>query len=343
MLNITKKTREITGVSLDTIPYGELMSGGEPVILKGIVSDWPLVRVGQKSNEDAMQYMKGFDSGRQVTMYKVPAEAKGRIFYNEDLTGFNYEHVRTTIGEFMDTILDHISTPCPPSHYVGSRDADAFFPGLRDENDLPLAHPMFEHGNLLVSVWMGSRTTVAAHFDMSENMACCVVGKRRFTLFPPEAVHGLYPGPLEPTPGGQAMTMVDFNNPDYERYPNFHDVTATAQVAELEPGDVLFFPALWWHHVEALSDFNIMMNYWWNDAPTFLDNPNDTLLHGLLSLRDRPEHEKKAWQELFNYYIFGPSDLAAKHLPKNAQGPLDEIDEMQSRRLRAQILQRLNC
>ncbi|MEX0299818.1 MAG: cupin-like domain-containing protein, partial [Kordiimonas sp.] len=150
-------------------------------------------------------------------------------------------------------------------------------------------------------------------------------------------------GPLEPTPGGQAMTMVDFNDPDYGKYPNFKDAVALAQVAELEPGDVLFFPALWWHHVEALSDFNIMMNYWWNDTPMFLDNPNDTLLHGLLSLRDRPEHEKKAWQELFNYYVFGPSDVAAKHLPKNAQGPLDTIDEMKSRRLRAQLLQRLNC
>ncbi|MEX0299457.1 MAG: cupin-like domain-containing protein, partial [Kordiimonas sp.] len=156
MINIAKKTREVTDVFLDSIPYGELVSSGEPVILKGVASDWPLVVAGLKSNEDAMQYMKGFDAGRQVTMYKVPAEAKGRIFYNEDLTGFNYEHVRTTIAEFMDTILAHIPDSCPPSHYVGSRDADGFFPGLRAENDLPLAHPMFDHGNLLVSVWMGS-------------------------------------------------------------------------------------------------------------------------------------------------------------------------------------------
>ncbi|MBL4639478.1 MAG: cupin-like domain-containing protein [Kordiimonadaceae bacterium] len=343
MFDITQKTREITGLSLDSIPYGELLDAGEPVILKGVANSWPLVVAGQTSAKEAMRYMQGFDAGRELTMYMVPAEAKGRIFYNEELTGFNFQHAGATFDDFIEAVCSQLSTPNPISHYVGSRDADIFFPGLRKENDLRLAHPMFEHGNLLASVWMGSKTTVAAHYDMSNNMACCMVGKRRFTLFPPAAVHGLYPGPLEPTPGGQAMTMVDFHDPDHDKYPNFKDALATAQVAELEPGDVLFFPALWWHHVEALSDFNIMMNYWWNDAPTFLDNPNDTLLHGMLSLRDRPKHEKKAWQELFNYYVFGPSAIAAKHLPKAAQGALGPMDDMKARRLRAQLLQRLNC
>ena len=90
--------------------------------------------------------------------------------------------------------------------------------------------------------------------------------------------------------------MVDLRAPDFERYPRFRDALAAAQVAELEPGDVLVYPALWWHNVEARDPFNVLMNYWWNDAPAFMDSPMNTMLHGLLSLRDRPEAEKEAWR-----------------------------------------------
>ncbi len=63
--------------------------------------------------------------------------------------------------------------------------------------------------------------------------------------------------------------------------PGFHAALAAGQVAELDPGDVLFYPALWWHHVEALESFNAMINYWWTTAPEFLDSPQATLLHAL--------------------------------------------------------------
>jgi hypothetical protein len=177
---------------------------------------------------------------------------------------------------------------------------------------------------------------------MSHNLAVCTVGRRRFTLFPPDQVANLYPGPLEPTPGGQVVSMVDFRDPDFAAHPRFREALAAAQVAELEPGDVLFYPALWWHHVEALDAFNVLVNYWWNTSPAFMDTPQNTLLHALLSLRDRPEPEKAAWKALFDYYIFGPADQAGAHLPEHVRGPLAPLDAMQARRLRGQLIGKLN-
>jgi hypothetical protein len=151
---------------------------------------------------------------------------------------------------------------------------------------------------------------------MSNNIACCVVGRRRFTLFPPEQVENLYPGPLDMTPGGQAVSMVDFDAPDFERFPRFKDALAAAQVADLEPGDVLVYPALWWHQVEALDPFNVLVNYWWNAAPGLHGHPHE---HPAARPAQpaRPARFREAGLEaLFDYYVFGPADRAGAHLPE---------------------------
>ena len=63
------------------------------------------------------------------------------------------------------------------------------------------------------NLWMGSKTNVAAHFDSSDNIACVIHGKRRFTLFPPDQIKNLYIGPLDRTPAGQSISLVDFEKP----------------------------------------------------------------------------------------------------------------------------------
>jgi hypothetical protein len=91
-----------------------------------------------------------------------------------------------------------------------------------------------------------------------------------------------------------------------------------------------------------LDPFNAMINYWWNTSPGFMDSPHNTLLHALLSLRDRPEQERSAWREIFDYYVFGPPERAREHLPEAARGNLAPLDETKARRLRANLLSRLN-
>ena len=342
MIEIERKTRVLEGISADAIPFERLMQEERPTILKGVARDWPLTRKGIESPEAAMDYVSSFYQGRPVVGYTCAPELKGRYFYNEDISGLNFQRERVQLDKFLDLIRSEFGHPGGPSYYIGSTDADLYFPGFRTDNDLILNDPMFDLNPPIVSLWLGNRTTATAHYDMPNNIACCIVGKRRFTLFPPEQVANLYPGPLEPTPGGQVVSMVDFQNPDFEKHPGFKDALETAEVAELEPGDALFYPALWWHHVEALSDFNTLVNYWWNTSPAYIDTPQNTLLHGLLSLRDRPNQEKRAWKALFDYYVFGPAEIPAAHLPEHAKGDLAPMDEGSSRRLRAKLLQRLN-
>lgn len=342
MLNIERKTRVVEDVDPDRIPFQQFMQAEEPVILKAVARDWPLVRAGRESADTAMNYLESFYNGKRVVTYIGQPAIKGRFFYNEDVTGLNFKTDRMLLDEFLEQVRTHRDDEHAPSFYIGSTSLDGYLPGLRAENDLVLNDEMFERYPPLPSIWIGNRTVASAHYDYSNNIACCMVGRRRFTLFPPEQIDNLYPGPLEPTPGGQVVSMVDFDNPDYERHPRFREAVAAGQVADMEPGDVLFYPAMWWHQVEALDDFNVMINYWWNTSPKFMDTPMNTLLHALLSLRDRPEQEKRAWKSLFDYYVFGPAGRAGEHLPEHARGYLGPLDELKARRLRAYLLNRLN-
>jgi hypothetical protein len=319
-----------------------LIARAEPVIVKGLLRDWPLVAAGIEGPDRAIAYLKSFYAGRPVVGYTGDARIAGRYFYDDSVTGMNFTAVRVKLDEYLDTLRAHLGESDAPSYYVGSTDLDGYLPGLREDNPLGATAGGFAGASPIASIWIGNRTVAATHYDMSNNIACCAVGRRRFTLFPPGQVGNLYPGPLKPTPGGQVVSMVDLRDPDLDRYPRFAEALAAAWVAELEPGDVLVYPALWWHNVEALDAFNVMVNYWWNAAPRFMDTPMTTLLHALLSLRDRSDQEKAAWREMFDYYVFGPADRAGAHLPGAARGALAPLDELKARRLRAQLRDRLN-
>ena len=333
----TRKTQVIEGIAIAALPIRELLQAGQPAILKGVARDWPLVQRGLESPESAIDYLVGFCSPRPATVFSGAPEIRGRFHYNADVSGMNFQSGRQPLAECLQRLRGVHADANAPALYVGSTDVDLYLPGLRAENDLGL-----DVERPTVSIWLGNRTVACAHFDQSHNLACCMVGRRRFTLFPPRAVHDLYPGPLEPTPGGQVVSMVDFNAPDFERFPRFRNALELGEVAELEPGDVLFYPALWWHHVEALDSFNAMINYWWTTAPGYMDSPQVTLTHALLSLRDRSDSEKAAWRELFDYYVFGPAERAGQHLPEKARGNLGPMDETRARKLRAWLLSRLN-
>ncbi|MCH8616044.1 cupin-like domain-containing protein [Sphingomonas sp. SM33] len=337
-----KTTRVITGLSADSLPIQRLIDEGEPAILKGVAADWPLVRKGLEGARAAIDYLASFDAGQPVVGYTGAPEIGGRFFYNDDLTRLNFEAKRVSFREFLNRIAEHLDDRDAPSFYIGSTDLSLFLPGLGGDNGLPADLAPLANHKPMAGIWIGNRTVASTHYDFSNNIACSLVGRRRFTLFPPDQIANLYPGPLEPTPGGQVVSMVDLRAPDFDRFPAFREALEHAQVAELEPGDLLIYPAMWWHNVEALDAFNVMINYWWNAVPRFVDTPMITLKHALLSLRDRPEHEKAAWRELFDYYVFGDAQQATSHLPEHVQGPLGRMDDIRARRLRADILARLN-
>jgi hypothetical protein len=338
MVPIQRRVREISARP-DNLPLDELLARNEPAVLRGLVADWGITRAGLKSDRAAMDYIRSFYNGRPVNASVGAPEIRGRLFYVEDFTKLNFSVERVQIDNFLGRIESHLQDQQPPTMYIGSTVVDSVLPGFRRENDLGFA----AHGiDAPPAIWIGNRTIASCHYDAPNNIACCVVGRRRFTLFPPEQIFNLYPGPLEPTPGGQAISLVDFANPDFESHPRFRAALEYAQVADVGPGDAVFIPSMWWHHVQGLSDFNTLVNYWWSRSPAYIPTPMHALYHAIWTLRDRPEHEKLAWKQVFDYYVFGAPELAGEHLPDAARGMLGPITDDQARFIRAMLINKLN-
>ncbi|MGH8187826.1 MAG: cupin-like domain-containing protein [Steroidobacteraceae bacterium] len=336
MLAIAEKISEATAVDRRALP-DDVLKSTRPVVLRGLVAHWPVVRAGLESDRSASEYLRRFYAGATVGALLGAPDIGGRFFYNEDLSGFNFRSVRIKLDVVLDEIARHEHAAKPPAIYVGSTTVDTCLPGFRAENDLG-----FGDREPLVSVWLGNRTRIAAHHDLPDNLACVVVGHRRFTLFPPEQLANLYVGPLDFTPAGQAISLVDFAEPDLVRFPRFAEALRHAQVAELAPGDAIFIPSMWWHHVESLDSLNVLINYWWRQSPSYMDSPMNALMLAIMSVRDLPEEQRKAWQNIFRHYVFEADAETTAHIPQGGRRSLAPLDAEAARELRARLLQRLN-
>jgi len=320
----------------------ELERLAEPLVLRGFVGGWPAVRAAKRSNDDLLAYLSGFDAGAVVPVSAGPPSLDGRIFYNDRFDGMNCERGNARFGEVLARVRRCGGETPTPLIYLASADVDACMPGFRGENDVD-----FVGRAPVVSVWIGTKTRVAAHNDLPLNVACNVAGKRRFTLFPPDQVDNLYVGPFELTPAGRPVSLVDVAAPDLERFPRFAAAMDAAGVAELEAGDALFIPSMWWHGVEAsgpeaAGGFNVLVNYWWRTVPSYFGAPQDALSHAMLAVRDLPPAQKAAWRAMFDHYVFDFDPEDHRHVPETARGMLSPMTQDNARRIRATLLNRLN-
>jgi hypothetical protein len=328
---------QTAGVSKDDGALLALLQGRDtPMLLKGYCRHWPLVQAGLASDAAALAYLQQFDGGQPVNLAVLAAETQGRVFYNADFSGFNYQAGKASFSQLLQQLSLEPQADSPLL-YMASTDMQHFFPGLMTDNSL-----RWPAWSALTSLWLGHAVRVAAHVDFPHNLACNVLGRRTFTLFAPEQIQHLYPGPIEFAPGGQEISLVDFSAVDLQRFPAFAKAQQAALVAELEPGDLLFIPSMWWHHVQGHQRLNGLITHWWRDTPAYLGRPNNALLHAMLSLRSLPKAQRLAWQAWFDYYIFQHENAAVAELPPAASGMLQQpLPELQARQLRALLQNKL--
>lgn len=295
----------------------------QPTVLRGIARDWPAVRAARTSPHALADYLKGFHKGALVEALLGAPAIGGRFFYDESGRGMNFDRRTAPLDKALDELLRLADHPEPPAIYVGSTPIAPVLPGFERANALDLLDEAIQP-----RLWLGNASTIQTHHDMSDNIAVVVSGQRRFTLFPPDQVGNLYVGPLDFTPAGRPISLVALDQPDFDRFPKFADALEAAQVAELEPGDAIYIPTLWWHHVQAFGPLNMLVNYWWDPAGMTAHGiggqPFDAFVHALRNVRRLPAKRRNAWRAFFEHYIFHANGDPAAHIPEGRRGVLDD-------------------
>jgi hypothetical protein len=314
----------------------DVLSRVKPVVLRGLTEHWPATRHGRTSPQAIIDYLRRLDNSGLVNAILIPPEFRGRLGYNTAMSGFNFVRNRVTVSSVGEQILRYSAFARPPAVAAQAAQIDECLPEFVDENSLTLLDP-----SVRPRLWLGNAITTPAHVDETHNIACVVSGRRRFTLFPPEQIGNLYVGPVDFTPTGAPIALPSLIEPDFEQFPRLRVALQHAHVAELEPGDALYIPALWWHQVESLSNCNVLVNYWWHPiageavgaSPAF-----DCLLHCMLTLRRMPPEVRAGWRAAFEHYIFGPDAALRDHIPPERRGVLGEITPELAQQIRALLL-----
>jgi hypothetical protein len=93
--------------------------------------------------------------------------------------------------------------------------------------------------------WFGPAGTVTPlHHDVSNILIAQVAGSKRYRLIPSSQRECVYNRE-------GVFSDVDCEKPDLNLYPKFREASVADFV--VEPGEVLFMPVGWWHHVRAMD------------------------------------------------------------------------------------------
>lgn len=303
-----------------------------PVVLRGLIDEWPIVEAGRRSASAVRDHLGPLDAGGEIEAFFGAPAIAGKYFYTDDLKGFNFQRRRMKFRDVIEVIVSSLDTPGSASVYAGSVPTNDYLPGFAALNPMPLLDP-----GIVPRVWMGHASNVSTHYDTMDNLACVAAGSRRFTLFAPQLIGKLYVGPIDNTMAGQPVSLAASSPPDRDRFPLFEEIKHQALVAELQAGDALYLPKLWWHQVESTASFNVLVNYWWDAFRAGPDAPSTGMLLSMITIAERPLAERQAWKAFFDHYVFRSHGHPLAHLPAEQHGLLGPLKANYGK-LRARVM-----
>jgi hypothetical protein len=214
---------------------------GRPVVITNAVQHWKLFSASWDELKELLRDAQGFTRH---------GDYASTAFTEKDFR-------QTSIGDYMDKLLANDATLSPANGfppYLGNN----FWPA--DKKGWFEFPPYFaEYSEEAPKLWIGPGGTVSPfHRDKTDNLFVQVKGRKSVLLGSPDQWQELYAWSIDPT-GQFEGCDVDPEKPDLERFPLF--ARAHLLRVSLEPGDMLFIPEGWYHHVRSLET-QLSMNFW---------------------------------------------------------------------------------
>jgi ribosomal protein L16 Arg81 hydroxylase len=208
-------------------------AANRPVLIQGLLVDWraPHLWTPNYLKSVAGDEIIEFMAGRDVDPNCDANAAKHRS--------------ESRFADFIDKVYSGKMTN---DYYMGA--SNVFFQKTAGQSLLKDFKPFAEYlhpssDGRQCFLWFGPAGTVTSlHHDTSNILMAQVRGRKRYRLVPPCQTEYVYHR-------SGVFSDVDCEHPDYRHYPKFRQAVVTEVV--VEPGEVLFMPVGWWHHVRALD------------------------------------------------------------------------------------------
>lgn len=241
-LGLPRGAHSRSPLPLTTHPFESLadaIAGRHPVVLTGLERAWPSIAswtpesLAETLGSAPVDVVTLPEGSRDFLDGYYLAERAPMAF--RDLIHHVFERPEPGMRRYMMggnwKMLGSLSRDIPVPPEIGGR---RFFP-------------------VASGLWVGQRGNVTAlHYDFWHGFLAQVVGRKRVTLFAPADSARVYPdSPFGPRIGATRLPTM-LNDADPARFPMLN--RATRHEAILGPGDILYIPPFWWHHIESLDD-----------------------------------------------------------------------------------------
>jgi hypothetical protein len=219
--------------------FEDFARASRPVIIENATATW-------KSKDWTPQSLRT-DWG------SLPIQVRARHFPGRDPRTLGLRDC--TLAEYLDDIAayEQKHDDKEPRPYMANQAPPAEWASF-------IESPAYYTTPYVTRFWLGPAGTVShAHCDYSDNFLVQIFGKKTLALYAPDEARFLHT--VEGAPSfmkdarraAPRMLVAEVNPdaPDIERFPNYKG--AHRLDCEIGPGDSLFIPSCWFHHVRSLT------------------------------------------------------------------------------------------
>lgn len=246
-------TESITKIkNPSTEEFLDLWKQYQPLLIEDVVGHWNACE--KWSNDYLIKYCG--NNIVNIFLYKKGFFDDYKNFACED--GYVDENFQKTV-KYKEYINDYIGNDKYNSYL--SQNFEKCFPEIiKDIN-----YPVYFNRKPFLQLFHGFSnknfsSTTPLHFDAVHNIFIQIRGRKKILLFPPSNYLSFYPAGVDDNRGLQDFSKVDPNRLNLELFPKFPWEERIEVL--LQPGEMLYIPPFWWHHVTAIDE-NISVSFWY--------------------------------------------------------------------------------
>jgi Cupin-like domain len=209
--------------------FQQYVRANKPLLMTEMMGSWPAI------------HKWSFEFFRDLGARQTVLLEEGNVM--QERTGFR----KQSFSDFISQLMTEESGTGRKAYLSVFRIFDAF-PELQNDVDFSILNQFkVKHS---ASGWIGPAGTVTGyHIDWGDNILAQISGRKCVHLASPHESSYMYPG--QKFDQGTTISEVDMDTYDRNRFPLFEKVQHSQVI--LHPGQMIFIPRGWWHHVRSLD------------------------------------------------------------------------------------------